>query len=105
MSETIQSCPHCGSPVAVVLVAPASGHRSEQHSNGDGADTIRGDMPIARPWMVHRNVGAEREQAWGVLLETPVEPGSEVQIVAKSGKSWVQTVDESLGAAPRGGYR
>jgi len=50
--------------------------------------------PEGRPRPLFRGAGAERERAWGAVTWQPAEPGDELTIVTRRGKTWTATVDE-----------
>ena len=68
------------------------------------ADALAAGLPFAHPYPVYRGHGAARERAWGAIVDTPVEPGDTVQIVAKSGKTWQALVAAPQGSARDGGH-
>lgn len=57
---------------------------------------------FARPVMVYRAAGAEREWQWGAATDTPVAPGDRLLIVAKNGKTWNATVEAVVGSTGTG---
>lgn len=67
-----------------------------------GAGALVAGLPIARPYPVYRGRGAARERTWGAAVDTPVEPGDTIQIVAQSGRTWPAVVAETRGSALRG---
>ena len=68
------------------------------------ADALAAGLPFARPHPVYRGHGDTRERAWGAIVDTPVEPGDTVQIVAKSGRTWQALVAAPQGTARGGGH-
>ena len=64
---------------------------------GDGCPVTRRRCSVlGRPFPVFRGEGARRERCWGAVLDSPVEAGARVQLVAKSGKAWTATVAETV---------
>ena len=107
----------CGTTLRVALVyaqasqakQPAGDannrHRFPQHaaSSNSEPDALP-DFPIARPFPIYRGRGAARERTWGAVVDTPVEPGDRVLIVARSGRIWQALVAEPRGSHRGGGY-
>ena len=107
---TTATCPYCGHPVEVKLAKPDGpaprfddpGAAGAQYSDARTRAKERRRLPgdpdpvIGRPFPVFRGEGARRERCWGAVLDSPVEAGARVQLVAKSGKAWTATVAETV---------
>lgn len=93
-------CPHCG--CALRLVADSAADPPAAALDFDAPPAPDDGLPIARPRPIYRGAGADRERAWGAVVDKPVRPGERIRMVARSGRTWTATVAEALGAATGG---
>ena len=95
------TCPRCGARLAVglALIRPPAALQFDLPAAAPAPDPrSSGAAVIARPVIVYRGDGADRESAWWARPDRAVEAGGPLTIKSARGKRWSTTATSAAGA-------